>query len=365
MPRQGDHIRARTDGRWDIRYSRPEDTAGNHQCTFAYDHGYQEAREKSGQGIETAANTSPCLEDVLCAWQESNRIRLKEASVSRYQNIIDDHILPDLGRLNTSRLTTAYLNKYIVFKLQNGRLDGTGGLSPSYVRSIAMVIEAAMKFAASENLCEPLRAPLAKPSPRKKEVLILSRAEQERLEHTLLTKMTEDKLLTYITLYTGLRIGEALALQWEDIDLSCRVLYVRHTVSRVWYKSDGKKYSRLVITPPKTSSSQRIIPLCSKLLEILSTFPYRKQTGYILTANGSFVSPRTFEYRYKKMLEKCGIMPLNFHVLRHTFATRCIEANVDVKTLSEIMGHSNASITLNTYVHPSIELKRIQLEKIV
>lgn len=85
---------------------------------------------------------------------------------------------------------------------------------------------------------------------------------------------------------------------------------------------------------------------------------------YVVSNTNRFVSTRTFEYRYKSLLHKYGICEINFHALRHTFATRCIEAGVDVKSLSEILGHSNVSITLNTYVHPSMEVKRTQIEKL-
>jgi len=76
------------------------------------------------------------------------------------------------------------------------------------------------------------------------------------------------------------------------------------------------------------------------------------------------VSPRTYEYRFHRVLDRCGLPSINYHALRHTFATRCIELGVDVKTLSEILGHANVSTTLNTYVHSSMERKREQLEKL-
>lgn len=370
MPRRGDNIRKRKDGRWEARYSLPKDDPSGRKYGSVYGRTHQEAKEKREKLLQLRV-ISPHItarisfRDVLTAWQDANRIRLKEASVSRYQNLIDTHILPELGGYDMSQLSAAVLNKFIVAKLKNGRLDGNGGLSTSYVRSIALVIDAAIKYGAVERLCMPLNSPLTKPSVPKSEVSVLSKQSQEKLECALLTDMNEEKLLTYITLYTGLRIGEVLALRWDDLDWSNQILYVRHTVSRIWFECEGKKHSLLIIAEPKTQSSLRIVPVCSKLLEILKRCPFRKQTGFILTNNGSFVSPRTFEYRYKKILRDNGIEEVNFHTLRHTFATRCVEADVDIKSLSEILGHADASITLNTYVHSSIELKRCQLEKIV
>lgn len=188
--------------------------------------------------------------------------------------------------------------------------------------------------------------------------------EQKALEHCLTENMSAEKLLIYITLYTGLRIGEACALRWEDISLDSRLIYVRQTVSRIWSFRDGKKDSRLVVSSPKTKSSLRNIPICSRLYTILADFPNRKTQGYII-GDGAFTSPRTFEYRYKKILKEARLTPVHYHTLRHTFATRCIECGVDIKSLSEILGHANVAITLNTYVHSSMELKRIQLEKLM
>ena len=370
MPRRGDNIRKRKDGRWEARYPNPNREAGESKYCSVYGRTYQEVKEKRDRIIQLQ-NSAPqigsirCFKEIIAAWQDSNRIRLKESSVSRYQNLIDAHIMPELGNCRMDRLNATTLNSFIGRKLKKGRLDGKGGLSPSYVRSIALVIDAAIKYGASEKLCSPLQSAITKPTVAKQEISVLSRATQAQLEKTLLTDMTEEKLLIYITLYTGLRIGEVLALRWEDMDWSNKILYVRHTVTRVWYEDDGKKYSVLIVAAPKTETSLRLIPICSKLFDILSKFPYKKGAGFILARKGNFVSPRTFEYRYKKILKEGGIEQINYHTLRHTFATRCIESDVDIKSLSEVLGHADSSITLNTYVHSSIELKRTQLEKIV
>lgn len=370
MPRRGDNIRKRKDGRWEARYPFPKDDPSGRKYGSVYGHTYHEAKEKRAELLKELAASPPKnsqikFKEILSAWQDSNKIRLKESSVSRYQNLIDTHILSELGNYSMSQMSASILNKYIVGKLKNGRIDGKGGLSASYVRSIALIIDAAIKFGAAERLCDPLNSSLTKPTVPKAEVQVLSKACQEKLENILLTDMNEEKLLTYITLYTGLRIGEVLALRWEDMDWSNRILYVRHTISRVWYERDGKKHSLLILAEPKTETSLRVIPICSKLYAILDAFPNRRSIGFVLSNKGSFVSPRTFEYRYKKILERGGLDEVNYHTLRHTFATRCIEADVDIKSLSEVLGHADASITLNTYVHSSIELKRSQLEKIV
>lgn len=369
MSRRGDNIRKRCDGRWEARYPLSLREGGKRRYGSVYARSYTEVREKRDallrQQSPKVRKTSTCVEDLLQAWQNANRIRLKPSSVSRYQNIMDAHIIPELGTLRVSGLTTDFLNKFIGAKLQKGRLDGSGGLSPAYVRSISMILEAAIKYGAAMQICEPLRTPITKPSAKRKEISLLEPDNRKRLEIALQTDMTDCKLLIFIALYSGLRIGEVLALCWEDIDLNTGVLYVRNSISRIWKSEGCKKHSVWVLSAPKTPTSRRVIPMCSKLIEIVHDYSGRKQHGFIYSKNGTFVSPRTFEYQYKRILLQCGIAPVNFHALRHTFATRCVESNVDIKSLSEVLGHADTSITLNTYVHASMELKRAQLEKIV
>lgn len=372
MPRRGDNIRKRKDGRREARYIKKEDGSISGRYGSVYGKTYHEVKEKREEllkhGYQAKERSGKVMfKDILESWQNSNRVHLKEASISRYQNLIDTHILPVLGDKRMGQLSASVISGFLADKLERGRMDGCGGLSASYVRSMALIIGSAINYGVAENLCAPLRTAVAKPSLPKKELSVLCEQKQDMLEQALLDKMNEEKLMIYLTLYTGLRIGEVCALCWEDINLETGLIYVRHTVSRVWRSEYGKKHSALIVGPPKTGSSLRCIPICSKLYTALSCFPGRKPQGYVLTNKncGGFISPRTFEYQYKKILKEAKLEPINYHALRHTFATRCVERGVDIKTLSEILGHANVSITLNTYVHSSIELKRIQLEKLV
>lgn len=186
------------------------------------------------------------------------------------------------------------------------------------------------------------------------------------MENLCLAETDETKVGVLLSLYAGLRIGEVCALTWGDIDLDERIIHIRHTVSRVNKNiENGAKSTTLIIDRPKTKSSFRDIPLCSKLIPVLAELKKRTASPYVISNREQFISPRTYEYRYHKLLRASGTTDINYHALRHTFATRCIEAGVDVKSLSEILGHADASITLNTYVHSSMERKRIQLEKLV
>lgn len=371
MSRRGDNIRKRKDGRWEARYVLDNYADVPKKYGSVYGKTYLEAKQKREQIISQCQQQAPnsgivLFRDILTVWQESNSIKLKEASISRYQNLIDAHILPELGNKRIEQLNSSTINRFLASKLESGRLDHAGGLSPAYVRSIALVISSAIAFGIAENMCSPLRLSIAKPPVAKKELTLLNAVDQETLEKELLDNLNEVKLLIYITLYTGIRIGEACALRWENIDLDSKLLYVRQTVSRIWFVADGRKKSKLVISSPKSDSSLRCIPICSKLYEVLCNFSPPQKHGYVLSnaSDGGFISPRTFEYRYKAILKNCALEMINYHALRHTFATRCIERGVDMKSLAEILGHADVSITLNTYVHSSMELKRLQLEKL-
>lgn len=371
MPRRGENIRKRKDGRWEARYPVGKNENGRRKYASVYADSYRAVKQKRDYLIQQGANTSVYLENdppfslVLSAWLENNQIRLKESTIYRYTYLIERHILPTLGNLRVCSIDNATINAFLAQKASGGRLDHHGGLSASYVRSIMVILHSALNFAAENNLCMPLSGHITTPPLRPRELSILSAAEQNRLSLFLLRDMDETRLGIYISLYTGLRIGEVCALSWKDIDLVGRLMYIRHTVARVKREENGKPITKYVIDTPKTNASQRKIPLNSDLTRILSEMSSKATSSYVISGENGFVHPRTYENRYRRILQDCGLPHIHYHGLRHTFATRCIEAGVDVKTLSEILGHSNVSITLNTYVHSSMELKRAQLEKLV
>ncbi len=172
------------------------------------------------------------------------------------------------------------------------------------------------------------------------------------------------KLGIFISLYTGLRIGEICGLQWGDIHFDNGTLTVQRTVMRIQNTEPGSKNkTRLVICRPKTDCSNRTIPLPGFLLDILKA--QRKAPDIYLTSGERTVQePRCFYAAYKRLMKYAELEGYNYHTLRHTFATRCIEQDFDAKSLSEILGHSDVNITLKRYVHPSMDMKRKQMERL-
>lgn len=363
MPRKGENIRKRKDGRWEGRYRKGRDEVGKIIYGSVYSDSYANVKEKLHKAIagETVqrATTKSLFEEILDMWLENNRVKHKSSTHLKYKNMIETQIKPALGKLRIDRITASHINAFIDNKLRSGKLDGSGGLAPSYVRSIVIIISSVMDFAVSEEMCKPLKSKIFKPSVKKPdEIKILTKAEQKALENYCLNNQNPVTLSILLSLHAGLRIGEICALRWDDIDISSGMLYIRHTASRI--ESDAGK-TIWAIEDPKTKSSNRDIPMNSFLKSLISD---KRGSGFIASGTNKFICPRTFEYRFHRELKNAGISNINYHALRHTFATRCVEAGVDVKSLSEILGHSGVTITLNTYVHSSIEQKRLQLEKL-
>jgi integrase len=120
----------------------------------------------------------------------------------------------------------------------------------------------------------------------------------------------------------------------------------------------------VILSSPKSANSNRTIPIPDNLLPIISEHQ-KAEYGFFLTNHeNKYVEPRIMQINFHKALDECGIESANFHALRHTFATRCIELGMDVKSLSEILGHSSITITMDRYVHPSMDVKRENMNKL-
>lgn len=369
MSRHGENIRKRKDGRWEARLLCENSTTGGTRYKSFYGRTYREAKEKLMNAVATNETsidrkTEIKLRDVLNFWIEHNQPYWKESTTNKYMDLIENHILPTLGSCEISSLSSMTINNFILQKCTCGRLDGTGGLSVSQVRVIAVVLCSAIKTAVDFELCLINIPKIHMPRQKKTEVKVLTEAEQRRLECHLLSSDNPNSLGILLALRLGMRLGEVCALTWQNVDMDNRVLRVEYTLSRVKNTDDGKSTTKWILEKPKTAASFRNIPIPSDVAEILKKAKCYSTSKFVISKNSGFLNPRTLEYQFQKMLTDCGIQHYKFHALRHTFATRCIEFGVDVKSLSEILGHANVSVTMNTYVHPSFELKRAQLEKL-
>lgn len=370
MARKGENIRKRKDGRWEGRYKSGTKDDGSIRYTSIYGKSYTEVKNKLTEvkrGVSCFDNNpyiEKKFEDVLALWLKTNQLKVKGATQAKYSYMIERHIKPILGKKRTSTLTAPIINDFLREKMNNGRLDGKGGLSQSYVKTMAIIIESAWNFAVAEGYCQPLRNQIIKPSLIKKEMQILSVSAQQHFERLAINNINETITGIFIALYTGLRIGEVCALSWDDVDFENRIIHVRHTVSRIQNSKGACRETVLTLDLPKTKASVRDIPISPLLLPILIDMQSQTVSNYVISTHQSFMSTRTFDYRFKKLLRDFGLPKISFHSLRHTFATRCVEVGVDIKSLSQMLGHSSVATTLNTYVHPSMDTMRLQIEKL-
>lgn len=328
--------------------------------------GSNEKRYKNKKNTSYSKSNQILLKNVLYLWLDNNRARIKEATYSKYKRLIETHIIPQLGSVNIKNITSVSINKFLYEKSKNGKLDGSGALSPSYVKTISFILSSAIRFAVQEGFRDKIDINIITPQNKSKRLDVFSPKEQLVFEQYIYKNLNDKNIGMLLSLYVGLRIGEVCALKWSDIDFDEKTIHIKNTVSRISIvnKSCSQSKTKLQITNAKTVSSNRIIPIPSMLLSIL--FQLNKTGEFVLKGSAyPYLDPRTLQYAFHKTLKDCGLRDINFHTLRHTFATRCIESGMDVKSLSEILGHSSVNITLNTYVHSSVGLKRKQIEAMV
>lgn len=252
---------------------------------------------------------------------------------------------------------SAFLNQ----KLKNGRLHG-GGLSAKSVRDIGVLIKAALRAAVAEYHfpCDALNAKLPKAKQRKIEPF--SSWELDRLGKALSSSANHKDVGILLSVNGGLRLGEVCALRVSDIDFQSGTVSIVREVLRI--KLGAK--TQLVIQTPKSESSVRTVPLPADALAYLKkAVAGLPQDAYILTGRvNKPMEPRTYQYYFESILRRCGIRKRCYHTLRHTYATRCIEKGIDIKSVSEMLGHADVVTTLRLYVHPSMDSKKSAIQKI-
>lgn len=373
MSRTGENIYKRKDGRWEARYIASYDGNGKAKYKYIYARTYTEVKAKlfNAQNHAHLATESKNTKDKekyeywVDEWLRTKRLSVKESTYIRYRNTIENHIKPDLGKYPISKISTTLMEQFVSHKLQDGRKDGNGGLSPKSMSGIMVIIKESFRYAQSYGvivICSFDRISFKKNA---QEMRALSLLEEQRLLSVLFKDFDRYKLGVFICLYTGIRIGELCALQWKNVSISENSIKIEHTMQRLQSEDlNALQKTRIIVTEPKSYASLRTIPLPEFVIDVIKPFVGTPNT-YVLSGEcKTFIEPRTMQNRFKTYLVEGQINDANFHSLRHTFATRCIEAGFDVKTLSEILGHSSVKITLDKYVHSSMQLKRNNMEKL-
>lgn len=276
--------------------------------------------------------------------------------MAAYVLILENHILPYFG--NDEALHEKAVQAFVLQKIESG-------MSVKSVKDILIVLKMVMKFGVKNEWMNYSEWDIKYPtSSTNNELEVLSVANHRKILNYIQSHFTFTGLGIYISLSTGLRIGEICALKWSDINVVDGTITVSRTIERIYIIEGEKKHTELVINTPKTKNSCREIPISKELLAIIK--PLKKVVNedfYVLTNDERPTEPRTYRNYYNKLMTKLDIPKLKYHGLRHSFATRCIEAGCDYKTVSVLLGHSNISTTLNLYVHPNMEQKKRCISK--
>ena len=296
--------------------------------------------------------------DWIWDWLSYKKDYIKESTYANYSNIISNHIAPDLGKYYLKDLNNKIIQEFLLKKYKIGRLDNSGGLSSKTIRDIVAIIKSSLKFAMKEDLISSFNLDFIYPKISSKDkIYTISKQDQDKLIDYILKNQSSKNFGILLTLYSGIRIGELCALQWKDIDFKNNILNINKTLQRVYIKDKQINKSKLIITNPKTHNAEREIPLNKDFAKELKKFKTDNE-DYILSGSRKWIEPRTYRRFFARTLEKVKIDKINFHGLRHTFATNCIKLGVDYKTVSELLGHATVNITLNLYVHPQMSQKK-------
>lgn len=364
---KGENIFKRKDGRWEARYIKGYELSGKIKYGFCYGKTYKEAKEKvtkckaamvTGQPIPKA-NGKHRFAFYCDEWLNASKGKLKESTAVKYSSMLEKHIKPKLGGCFPLGLTSGLIDNF------RDELLFEDELSPKTVKDVLVLLRTILRYTAKQFPNSFPQIDITYPRESKKEMRVLTMDEQKKFVSYLLDEMDECKFGILLSPFTGMRIGELCALQWENISLKDNTIKITSTMQRLQNtNADAESKTRIIVGAPKSEMSQRTIPLTEQAAELCGRMNPQSKAAYVLTGTDKFMEPRTLQYRLEKYTRDCGLEGVHFHTLRHTFATRCVEVGFEIKSLSEILGHASTTITLDRYVHASIDLKRDNMNKL-
>lgn len=368
MPRRGENIYKRKDGRWEGRYicSYREDGRAKYASVYGKTYGQVKDKLAASKAMQRKKPQSSCpltVNELMDLWLLDRGEKVKDSSYYNYISLTNRYIRPRLGAVLVRTLSAKKMEKYLADIRHSGRKDGRGGLSPKTVSDVLFVVKSALKlairkfgFTDSDGIME-----VKAPAVVRRKIETFGEFETKRISDALLKNWNLKNAGIFLCLNTGIRLGELCGLRWGDVNSNENTMKIARTVQRV-YLGKGTK---MIVQTPKSISSERVIPLHPELIRMLQELRGQEQDNdYILSRKSKPLDPRTVQYRFRSFLKRENIGRRNFHVLRHSFATRCIEKGMDVKSLSEILGHSDVRITMQLYVHPSMAQKRQYMQNV-
>ena len=306
------------------------------------------------------------FEEWAVQWMERKKYFVKESTYANYSVVMINHLIPAFGAYELSEITSSVVQQQILSWVKTGKMNHKGGLAEKTIKDMVVILKNCLRDWSEETSQDYKEIHVRYPNViRKEKERTLSKEEVKYMLERIFSEGSYETLGYAMSLYTGMRIGEICALQWKDIDLKNRLIYVNKTLQRIYEKDFcGDSTSKVIITNPKSIKSIREIPISHSLYSLLDKLICADSENYVLTGTREFMEPRAYRKHYEVFLKRNHIRHICFHELRHTFATCCIESGADCKVVSELLGHASVNTTLNLYVHPRMEDKRACVELI-
>lgn len=353
--RRGENIYRRRDGRWEGRYKKGRKSDGCVKYGYVYGKTLHEVRNKlyplkvHYQTIQEMQGSScVAFEEWATLWLKEIQESVKPATYANYYYKMTKYVFPFIGDVFLNELTPEIGGKLLLKWTRYG-------LKHSTKQVIFRIVCQCLKYAKEQKqLKDNPFLSVKLPKENKVKIRALTKNEQQRLENTALKEKHNQGIPAYLALYTGLRIGEIAALCWSDIDFENNLLQVNHTYQRIALPL-GNQRTQLVFDTAKTEASTRVVPLGNKLKRLLSKLKKSSTSQYVFSYKNKPLEPRLLTYHFQQLRKKCKLERIHFHQLRHTFATRCLEIQGDILSVSAMLGHTSTQLTLDTYADSMIE----------
>ncbi len=360
MSKRGENIYKRKDGRWEARRR-----LTNGKYVSIYGKTYSEAKRKLNERIEgmndnkKTENCNQKIIEELDRWLFETSKRVKLSTYENYYYCMKTYVFPFFEESKACVLTKDSLECFA------NSIRDNHTLSEAYRNKILTIFKIALRSIIQESRYKhELLNTLIITRKQKKAIMVFSIEEQRAIEKELIKDGNIKAVGILLCFYSGIRLGELAAIKWEDIDIVSKCITIKKTLSRKKNFEEGVKKTILHISSPKNSSSNRYIPLPQFLFDMLAKYNKEDGDAYMLTNKSVPIDPRTLQRYYENILKRANIKYRKFHTIRHTFATRALEIGIDVKTVSELLGHSSVSTTLNIYAHSLMEQKKKAIEKL-
>ena len=287
----------------------------------------------------------PTFAEYAEAYLQEKKELWKYSTFCAYQSILQNKLIPFFGKLPLDEITGRLVQQYIN---QNAKAKS--------VRDQVQLLKAILNDAARAELVTPKRLDVRYKKNRASDYQVLDDEDYDLLYCCCIFQSYPAAMGILIAMETGARIGEVCCLQWQDFNYSKRAIAITKDIARCY--DCQKQKSELIIQPPKTPKSKRIVYLSQQTADHLEKFRPADQKLYICTGKPKPTEPRLLRAYLNRRLDDCGLAHIKFHALRHTFATRAIRAGIDVKTVAELLGHENCNITLDIYTSCNEKAKR-------